>query len=153
MLSKFYWMQNSIFFFPCACCNENPKCCFLRTGNRASPEVSVFKGKMSSPSWVLGATVGAIMWYRRGSQPVPVHTLSLSRDHFIVIWNVHRSWAPLWGQATSLLSHFWLSSSRSTVLCAHAKGRTCLSSWGAAKFQKVPLLASCLLHWEPALMT
>lgn len=42
--------------------------------------------------------------------------------HFIVIWNAHRSWAPLWGQATSLLAHFWLSSFHSTVRAHTPRG-------------------------------
>lgn len=74
VLSKFYSMQNT--FFILYACHEtpwDPTYCFLRTWNRDSPEMLVFKESIFSLCWVLTKSGGSCLF--RGARSLPLFSV------------------------------------------------------------------------------
>lgn len=145
-------MQNSIsFFFPFASCDPpwNPNYCFLKTWNRASSEVFVFKGKILSPCWVLGATLGTVTWNQWASKLVPVHRWSLSHGSFHCYVECAQVLGPSPGPGYITFDFHPLIFA---VLCANTEWGHVSVPWRGSEVTAgtAPVLTSCLHRQEPA---
>lgn len=102
--------------FSCAHCDPpwNLKYCFLRSWNRASPEVFVFKGEIWSPCWVQH---GCCLVFSVGFPAHPCSHMKCFSWFISLLHEIRTGLGPLSGARPDCI-HFWLAS-RSAVLCTH----------------------------------